>query len=89
MSFFVFLEDFYAFKPQHDCISVKHIPQFPQVEPCVLLFLLKGGELYLPILMYLGLPWWLSDKESVCNAGDVGLIPGLGRSPREGKGNRL
>ena len=26
-------------------------------------------------------------KESVCNAGDPGLIPGSGRSPREGKDN--
>ena len=29
-----------------------------------------------------GFPWWLSGKESACNAGDtgdVGLIPGLGR----------
>ena len=25
-------------------------------------------------------------KESVCNAGDLDLIPGLGRSPGEGKG---
>ena len=36
-----------------------------------------------------GLPWWLSGKESACNAGDVGLIPGLGRSPGEGNGNPL
>ena len=28
-------------------------------------------------------------KESVCNAGDPGSIPGLGRSPVEGKGNPL
>ena len=28
-------------------------------------------------------------KESACNAGDLGLIPGLGRSPREGKGYPL
>ena len=28
-------------------------------------------------------------KESACNAGDPGLIPGLGRSPREGNGNPL
>ena len=28
------------------------------------------------------MPWWL--KESACNAGDQGLIPGLGRSPGEG-----
>ena len=27
--------------------------------------------------------------ESVCNAGDLGLIPGLGRSPGEGKGYPL
>ena len=36
-----------------------------------------------------GLPWWLSGKESTCNAGDVagavGLIPGSGRSPGGGK----
>ena len=29
------------------------------------------------------------DKESVCNEGDLGLIPGLGRSPGEGKGYPL
>ena len=35
-------------------------------------------------------PWWLSSKESACSAGDtgdVGLIPGLGRSPGGGHGN--
>ena len=28
-------------------------------------------------------------KASACNAGDVGLIPGLGRSPGERNGNSL
>ena len=28
-------------------------------------------------------------KASACNAGDMGLIPGLGRSPGEGNGNPL
>ena len=28
-------------------------------------------------------------KESACNAGDPGLIPGTGRSPGEGNGNPL
>ena len=28
-------------------------------------------------------------KESACNAGNLGLIPGLGRSPGEGHGNLL
>ena len=32
---------------------------------------------------------WLSGRESTCNAGDVGSIPGLGRSPGEGNGNPL
>ena len=36
-----------------------------------------------------GLPRWLSSKQSVCNAGDTGSIPGLGRSPREGNGNNI
>ena len=36
-----------------------------------------------------GLPGWLSGKESACKAGDEGSIPGLGRCPGEGKGNPL
>ena len=36
-----------------------------------------------------GLPWWISSKESTCNAGDVILIPGSGRSPGEVNGNPL
>ena len=36
-----------------------------------------------------GLPWWLSDKESTCCAGDPGSIPGSGRSPGERNGNPL
>ena len=28
-------------------------------------------------------------KESACNSGDLGLIPGLGRSPGEGNGHPL
>ena len=35
----------------------------------------------------LGLPRWLSGEESACSAGDVGSIPGLGRSSGEGNGN--
>ena len=35
---------------------------------------------------------WLRGKESACNAGetgDLGSIPGLGKSPGEGNGNPL
>ena len=35
-----------------------------------------------------GLPRWLGN-ESACNAGDVGSIPGSGRSPGTGSGNPL
>ena len=36
-----------------------------------------------------GLPYWLSNKESTCNAGDASSIPGLGGSPGERNGNPL
>ena len=35
------------------------------------------------------IPGGSDDKESACNAGDLGLIPGLGRSPGGGHGNPL
>ena len=36
-----------------------------------------------------GFPGGSADKESTCNAGDLGLIPELGRSPGERKGYPL
>ena len=41
------------------------------------------------IMANYGLPGSSAGKESVCNAGDPGSIPGLGRSPGEGNGNPL
>ena len=35
------------------------------------------------------LPKWLSGKESACNAGGTGSIPGSGKSPEGGNGNPL
>ena len=37
----------------------------------------------------MGFPESSVGKESACNAGDPSLIPGLGRSPGEGKGYPL
>ena len=34
-------------------------------------------------------PGGSDDKETACNAGDLGSIPGLGRCPRGGHGNPL
>ena len=40
-------------------------------------------------MINMGFPDSSVGKESTCNAGDPGLIPGLGRSPGEGKGYPL
>ena len=46
------------------------------------------GKEKIPFKLEIGwcmtLHWWLSGKESACNAGDLGLIAGLGRSPGGG-----
>ena len=41
------------------------------------------------LIIALGFPCGSAGKESTCSMGDLGLIPGLGRSPREGKGYPL
>ena len=52
----------------------------------------KGGNesrvLFL-LMIDLGFPGGSDSKESACNVGDLGSIPGLGRSPGEGNGNQL
>ena len=45
-----------------------------------------GGRFY---FFWYGFPCGPAGKESTCNAGDLGLIPELGRSPGEGNGNPL
>ena len=41
------------------------------------------------VLSYFSFPGGSEVKASACNVGDLGLIPGLERSPREGIGNPL
>ena len=48
---------------------------------------LEKGQTTTPV--FLGFPCGSDCKESACNAGDLGLLSGLGRSPREGKGYPL
>ena len=49
-------------------------PPYPSLSPGVCSLMSIGGS---------------EGKESTCNAGDPGLIPGSGRSPEEGNGNPL
>ena len=42
-----------------------------------------------PPIKYLGFPGGSGGIESTCNAGDLGLIPELEKSPGEGHGNLL
>ena len=44
---------------------------------------------YGPVLTSVVFPCGSAGKESACNVGDLGLIPGLGRSPGGGHGNPL
>ena len=40
----------------------------------------------LPTPVFLGSPCGSAGKESTCNVGDLGSVPGLGKSPGEGNG---
>ena len=51
--------------------------------PPVQVYILKG------VLMVRDFPCGSDSKKSSCNAGDLGSIPGSGRSPGEGNGNPL
>ena len=57
-------------------------PCFPKVALLYILFDKESG-------LAKGFPFGSASKESASNAGDLGLIPGLGRSPGEGKGYPL
>ena len=63
---------------------------FPFTILCELsLWLLTWLPNGLPQFPDLGFPCGSAGKESACNVADLGLIPGLGRSPGEGKGYPL
>ena len=51
-------------------------------------FIFRSGICHYPVLPG-AFPGGSDDKESACNVGSLGLIPGWGRSPGEGHGNPL
>ena len=71
----------------------------PSQEPCILIPSLSSTHLSLPVCLFheylalshlkLGFPGGSDGKESACNMGNTGLIPGSGRSPGKGNSNIL
>ena len=62
--------------------------------PCAVILKPKKRKIchcfhFSPIYLPFDFPHSSVGKESACNVGDLGLIPGLGRSPGEGNGNPL
>ena len=49
----------------------------------------RSGNFYHRIVLQKGFPGGLDGEESTCSSGDLGSIPGLGRSPGEGNGDLL
>ena len=61
-------------------LSSQFLPAMPTVLTVAIVF---ASFIYM-LDIVLGFPWWLSGKEFTCSAEDLGLIPGLGRSPKKG-----
>ena len=61
----------------------------PSTKPCVRTVMLVSRARHHPLTHVVLVTQWFSSKESTCNAGDMGSIPGLGRFPGEGNGNSL
>ena len=77
-----------------DSRVVQLVENLPGIQETLVRFLARVGKIHwikdrLPTPVFLGFPCGSAGKESTCNAGDLGLIPGLGRFPGEGKGYTL
>ena len=77
------------------CIGEAFARKFPRMLTVVILlsfFHIFVFDFLLMTMNHSGVSWWLRGKESACSAGDIGdmgSIPGLGRSPGDGHGNPL
>ena len=68
---------------------VKNPPAMQETPVQFLVGKIPWRRVRLPPPVFLGFPGGSAGKESAYNAGDLGLIPGLGRSPGERNGNSL
>ena len=77
---------------EYNCLKAQLVKNPPTLQETPVRFL--GQKICwrrdrLPTPVFSGFPGGSAGKESACNAGDLGSIPGLGRSPEEGKGYPL
>ena len=68
-------------------LTAQLVKNLPAMQETLVQFLDREDRLPTPV--FLGFPGGSAGKESACNAGDLGLISGLGRSPVKGKGYPL
>ena len=68
---------------------VKNPPAMQVTPVCFWVGKIRWRRDRLPTPKFLGFSCSSAGKESACNVGDLGSIPGLGRSPGEGKGYPL
>ena len=66
---------------------ILHMAKYIRVCVCVYVISWRRGRLPTPV--FLGFPGGSDGNEPTCSAGDLGSVPGLGRSPGEGKGYPL
>ena len=66
---------------------LSHQGRRPRFNSCVRKIRWRRDRLPTPV--FLGFPRGSAGKESACNAGDLGSIPGLGKSPGKGEGYQL
>ena len=69
--------------------SITYIKKIVFFSSWLLIFIFGNTTSQCTLAFWFGwdFPVGSEDKASACNAGDLGLIPGLGRSPGEGNGN--
>ena len=73
----------------YDSSLVKNLPPMQGTPVQFLSWQIRWRRARLPIPVFLGLSYGSAGKESTCNVEDRGFIPGLKRSPGEGKGYPL
>ena len=84
------LQGAWASRPQITSPLLPALSSSPEITPKTYIARQDTGHpVKAELHIHKGFPGGSDSKVSACNAGELGLIPGLGRSPGEGKGNPL